>query len=122
MKNKWVKIGMAILMVFCMMLPFGTAAFADDEDWDVPSSLVNPNNNSNVEESPVTRLGSWLAGQLMYLYVLLVAVVAIIFVVKHQYSKLAAFLVIAIIVAIPIFAPDALPKLAQSISKALKGN
>lgn len=119
MKGRWMKIGMALLMTLCVTFSFGAVAFADDQQWDVPTDLRNPNTQNN--DSPIVELGKWIAGQLMYLYALLVAVVSIIFIVKHQYSKLVAFLVIAIIVAIPIFAPNAIPQIAKSIAKALNG-
>lgn len=119
MKGRWMKIGMALLMTLCMAFSFGAVAFADDQQqqWNVPTDLRNPNTQNG--DSPIVGLGKWIADQLMYLYALLVAVVSIIFIIRHQYSKLVAFLVIAIIVAIPIFAPNAIPQIAKSIAKAL---
>lgn len=123
MKGRWMKIGIALLMMLCTAFSFGAVAFADGQpqsSWNLITDLKNPNMED--ENSPIVGLGKWIAEQLMYLYALLVAVVSIIFIIRHQYSKLVAFLVIAIIVAIPIFAPNAIPKIAESIANALSGN
>lgn len=119
MNSQMTKILMIALLALVAVFAFGGGeALANGDSW----GISDWNEVDNTEDSPVKNLGGWVINQLMYLYAVLVAVVSIIFIIKHQYSKLAAFLVIAIIVAIPIFAPSALPDIAKAISKALSGS
>jgi len=118
--QKMLKIVMIALMALVIGLSFAAPNVAlADGFTDAPTSLTDTSGTGT--DSPVGKLGGWVAQQLMYLYALMVAVVSIVFVVKHEYSKLVAFLVIAIIVAIPIFAPNVIPSIAESISKAITG-
>lgn len=121
--NKKVITKLGIILGFLAVMFFSTVIVEPHTTFasgftDAPTDISKPNADSS---SPFTKLGAWIGGQLKYVYGLLVAIVSIIFIVKHEYSKLVAFLIIAIIVAIPIFAPNTLPAIAQSISETLTG-